>query len=183
VDGHFIVLVTRDGGRAWTRVPQASLAAALPNEGAFAASGTNVAVLPPKYVWIGTGASTRSRVLRSSDGGATWAVADTPFAASPSAGIFSVAFRDPRHGVVVGGDFKQEAEAVNNSCVTSDGGVTWTAVTGLGGYRSAIANLPGAKPSWIAIGPTGADISMDDGRTWKAIAGQGYHAFAVARHG
>lgn len=183
VDGHFVILITRDGGRAWTRVLQASLPSALPNEGAFAASGTNVAVFAPNHVWIGTGAATRSRVLRSTDAGATWAVADTPLAASASAGIFSVAFRDARHGMIVGGDYKKENEAMNNAAVTSDGGLTWTAVTGLGGYRSVVANLPGARPSWVAIGPTGSDISMDDGRTWKAIEGLGYHAFATARRG
>jgi photosystem II stability/assembly factor-like uncharacterized protein len=183
VDGRFVILITRDGGRAWTRVPQASLPAALPNEGAFAASGTNVAVLAPNHVWIGTGAATRARVLRSTDGGATWTVADTPVAASASAGIFSIAFRDARHGIIVGGDFRKEAEAVNNAAVTSDGGLTWTAVTGLGGHRSVVAHVPGAKPTWIAIGPTGSDISIDDGRTWKAIEGPGYHAFAIARRG
>jgi len=183
VDGRFVILTTRDGGRVWTRVPQASLPAALPNEGAFAASGTNVAVLAPNHVWIGTGAATRSRVLRSSDAGVTWAVTDTPLPAAASAGIFSVAFRDTRHGIVVGGDFKKEAEAVNNAAVTSDGGLAWTAVTGLSGYRSVVANIPGAKPSWIAVGPTGSDVSTDDGRTWKAIEGPGYHAFAIARRG
>jgi photosystem II stability/assembly factor-like uncharacterized protein len=183
VDGQFVILTTRDGGRVWTRMPQASLPAALPNEGAFAASGTNVAVLAPNHVWIGTGAATRARVLRSSDAGATWAIADTPLPASPSAGIFSVAFRDARHGIIVGGDFKKEAEAVNNAAVTSDGGLTWTAVAGLGGYRSAAACVAGAKPWWVAVGPTGADFSTDDGRTWKAIEGQGYHAISIARRG
>jgi photosystem II stability/assembly factor-like uncharacterized protein len=183
VDGRFVVLVTRDGGRAWTRVPQASLPAALPNEGAFAASGTNVAVLAPNHVWIGTGAAAKPRVLRSSDGGNTWTIADTPLAASVSAGIFSVAFRDASHGMVVGGDFKNEGQAENNAAVTSDGGATWTLVTGLGGFRSAITHIGGAIPSWVAVGPTGSDISTDDGHTWKAIPGPGYHAFGIAPRG
>lgn len=183
VDGRFVILMTRNGGRTWTRVPQDALPPALPNEGAFAASGTNVAVLAPNSVWIGTGAAARSRVLRSTDGGATWAIADTPLAASESAGIFSIAFRDAQHGIIVGGDFKKESEAVGNAAATSDGGATWTAVTGLGGFRSVVARLAGAKPAWIAIGPTGSDLSIDDGRTWKAIEGPGYHAFAAAQHG
>jgi photosystem II stability/assembly factor-like uncharacterized protein len=183
VDGRFIVLITRDGGGAWTRVLQASLPGALPNEGAFAASGTNVAVLAPDHVWIGTGAATKPRVLKSSDGGNTWTVADTPLAASASSGIFSVAFRDAGHGMVVGGDYKNEAQAENNAAVTSDGGATWTAVKGLGGFRSAVSHIAGATPSWIAIGPTGSDLSTDDGHTWKAIPGPGYHAFGIAPRG
>src|SRR4029453_10162812 len=134
-------------------------------------------------VWIGTGAATKPRVLKSSDGGNTWTVADTPLAASASSGIFSVAFRDAGHGMVVGGDYKNEAQAENNAAVTSDGGATWTAVKGLGGFRSAVSHNAGATPSWIAIGPTGSDLSTDDGHTWKAIPGPGYHAFGIAPRG
>ena len=36
----------------------------------------------------------------------------------PSAGPFSIAFRDSTHGVVVGGDYRQEGAAVNNAAVT-----------------------------------------------------------------
>src|SRR5262245_38331279 len=45
VDGQFVIVMTRDGGKTWTQVPPTQLPAALPNEGFFAASGTNVAVL------------------------------------------------------------------------------------------------------------------------------------------
>ena len=184
VDGRFVILITRDGGRTWARVPATSLPPALPNEGAFAASGTNVAVLAPSHVWIGTGASRTSRVLHSADGGRSWTIADTPLATSRAAGIFSIAFRDAMHGVVVGGDYQKESQAIDNAAITSDGGATWTAVTGLGGYRSAVAYLPRAsRPSLIAVGPTGADFSEDDGRTWKPIAADGYHAFAFAPSG
>lgn len=183
IDGRFDILRTMDGGRSWARLPADALPAALPNEGAFAGSGTNVAVLPGGHAWIGTGASTRCRVLRTSDYGATWTIAETPVAVSASAGIFSVAFRDARHGMIVGGDYRKELEAADNAAFTTDGGVTWSAVKGLGGFRSVIAHLPGTNASWIAVGPQGADISTDDGRTWAPIDGAGYHAFAFARTG
>jgi len=183
IDGRFDILRTMDGGNTWRRVPAGQLPPALANEGAFAGSGTNVAVLPGGHAWIGTGAASRCRVLHTSDYGATWSVAETPVAASASAGIFSVAFRDTRHGMVAGGDYRQEQDATNNAAVTADGGVTWTAVRGLGGFRSAVAHVPGSKGSWIAVGPRGADISTDDGRTWTAIEGDGYHAFSIARTG
>ena len=44
----FVILTTVDGGRAWNRVPADRLPAALPGEGAFAASGTNVARPRPR---------------------------------------------------------------------------------------------------------------------------------------
>jgi photosystem II stability/assembly factor-like uncharacterized protein len=182
VDGAFVILTTRDG-RTWTRVSPDKLPPALPNEGAFAGSGTNIAVIGRDRAWIGTGASTRCRVLRTSDGGATWTIAETPVAASASAGIFSIAFRDTQHGMTVGGDFRKEKDAVDNAAATSDGGTTWTKVSGLGGFRSVIAVVPGLKQSWLAVGPSGSDLSTDDGRSWIAIAGDGYHAFSFARRG
>jgi photosystem II stability/assembly factor-like uncharacterized protein len=183
IDGRFDILRTMDGGRTWARIPAASLPPALANEGAFAGSGTNVAVLPGGHAWIGTGAAERCRALHTSDYGATWTIADTPVAGSESAGIFSIAFRDPRRGMIVGGDYRKEADAVNNAAFTADGGRTWRPVTGLGGFRSVAAHVPGTSASWIAVGPRGSDVSTDDGRRWTAIGGAGYHAFAFARRG
>ncbi len=180
VEGHFLVLRT-DDGRAWQRVPAEGLPAALDNEGFFAASGTNVAVRGDR-VWFATGAAARARVVRSIDRGRTWQVAETPIASGTSAGIYSIAFRDERHGVVVGGDYTREGDAIDNVAITSDGGMTWTGVTGSGlsGFRSVVAHVPGTAASFVAIGPSGADMSTDDGRTWTPLAGQGYDTFSFA---
>lgn len=183
IDGRFDILRTLDGGRTWLRIPADALPKALANEGAFAGSGTNVTVLPGGRAWIGTGAAARCRVLRTSDYGTTWTIADTPVAGSESAGIFSIAFRTPRHGMTVGGDYRKENDAVNNAALTIDGGVTWKPISGLSGFRSVVRHVPGSPASWIAVGPQGADISTDDGRTWTPVAGDGYHAFAFAPSG
>ena len=175
IDGQFVIFLTVDG-RTWQRLGAERLPAALPNEGAYAASGTNVAVYGD-HVWIGT---TASRVLHSPDRGRTWAIAPTPIPTSESAGIFSIAFRDALHGVAVGGDYKQETAAVDNVAITSDGGKTWTLGKALSGYRSAVAYAPRSKSSWLAVGPRGADVSHDDGRTWQPFAGARFHAFAFA---
>jgi len=181
VDKQFYILTTADG-RTWSRVPATNLPPAQENEGAFAASGTNIALFGKSYAWIGTGAAAKSRVLRTTDGGRTWKVADTPLASGPSSGIFSIAFRDAKHGVIAGGDYKKEQEAVDNLAVTSDGGVTWTLVKGLSGFRSVVAYVPGMKtPALIALGPSGGDYSLDDGRTWKPIDGPGFDTFSFAR--
>ena len=180
IDGQFVILVTRDGGRTWSRVPKEALPAALRNEGAFAASGTNVAVFGHDLVWIGTGAASRSRVLRSVDGGRTWAVADTPLASGPSSGIFSIAFADSRNGIVVGGDYKKDLESGHHAAITSDGGHTWSPAA-LSGFRSVVAAVPGASRSWLAVGPSGSDVSTDGGRTWTQIDGPGFHSFSFAR--
>jgi photosystem II stability/assembly factor-like uncharacterized protein len=182
VDKQLYILTTADGGRTWTRVPTTNLPPAQENEGAFAASGTNIAVFGRSHAWIGTGAAAKSRVLRTVDGGRTWQVADTPLASAPSAGIFSIAFRDAKHGVIAGGDYRKEQEAVDNLAVTSDGGITWTLVKGLSGFRSVVAYVPGTKtPALIALGPSGGDYSLDDGRTWTRIDGPGFDTFSFVR--
>jgi photosystem II stability/assembly factor-like uncharacterized protein len=180
VDAAFVIITTSDGGRSWTRVPPDRLPPALENEGAFAASGTNVTVVGDRHAWFATGAAARSRVLRSSDRGRTWTIAETPLASGPSAGIYSIAFRDEQHGVVVGGDYAKEDAAVDNAAVTNDGGRNWTLVTGLQGFRSVVAHVPGSAGTFVAIGPRGGDRSLDDGRTWTAIPGPGFDTFTFA---
>lgn len=183
VDGQFVILTTSDGGQSWARVPAEALPPALPSEGFFAASGTNVTVAAPSHVWVGTGAASEARVLRSSDGGRTWAAARTPLDAGPSAGIFSIAFSDRTHGIVVGGDYKAESVTSNNAALTTDGGATWTLMKGLSGFRSVVAYVPGDGASIVAVGPAGADASLDRGKTWTPIPGPGFHAFSLSRRG
>lgn len=177
VDGQLYILTTNDGGRVWSRVKNSNLPPALENEGAFAASGTNIAVFGKSHAWIGTGAASKARVLHTSDRGRTWQVANTPLASGPSSGIFSIAFRDAKHGVIAGGDYRKEQEAVDNLAMTNDGGITWTLAKGLTGFRSVVAYVPGTK-TLVAIGPSGGDYSMDDGRTWKPIDGPGFDTFS-----
>lgn len=173
IDNKFQILITSNGGATWSKVPESALPPALANEGAFAGSGSNIAVFGKDHAWIGTGAGPKCRVLHTADRGKTWTVAETPIAASASAGIFSVAFRDATHGVALGGDYSKEKEAVDNIAITSDGGKTWTLVKerALSGFRSAVKYIPGTRMSLVAVGPQGSDTSDDDGKTWTPLEG------------
>lgn len=178
VKGAFVIITTEDGGKSWNRVPADRLPPALENEGAFAASGTNVTVFGTSHAWFGTGAAARARVLHTPDRGRTWTIAETPLRAGQTSGIYSIAFRDAMNGVVVGGDYSKETEAIDNAAVTRDGGKTWTLVTGLTGFRSVVSYVPGQKASMLAVGPQGSDVSVDDGRTWMRVEGPGYDTFS-----
>jgi photosystem II stability/assembly factor-like uncharacterized protein len=185
IAGQFCILITENGGRTWKRIPKETLPAALPNEGAFAASGTNIAVWGRSHAWIATGGAAKSRVLRTSNRGRTWKIVDTPLKAGSSAGIFSIDFRDARHGVIVGGDYTKESEAVDNLAVTHDGGVTWSLRKGLSGYRSVVAYAPGFEKkgkTLIASGPSGTDYSMDDGESWQRLDGPGFDTLSFVRN-
>ncbi|HEV8060484.1 MAG TPA: glycosyl hydrolase, partial [Gemmataceae bacterium] len=123
VMGHFQLMVTNDGGAHWKQLPETDLPLALPKEGAFAASGTCLVTHGAQDVWFGTGGAKTARVLSSHDRGQHWMVSETPLLAGiESAGIFSIAFRDRDHGIIVGGDYRRPNEAGATAAVTVDGG-------------------------------------------------------------
>jgi hypothetical protein len=72
------VMATEDGGATWQRL---KMPPALPGEGAFAATGTGIAVWGDGDVRIGTGGKNAVRVYHSADSGRTWSVAPTPIRA------------------------------------------------------------------------------------------------------
>jgi hypothetical protein len=95
-------------------------------------------------------------------------VASTPVPSGPSAGIYSLAFRNPDQGVAVGGDFAAPTSAPAGATVTGDGGRTWlSANRDPGEYRSGSAWVK--RHGWVAlaVGPTGSDLSRDGGAVWQ----------------
>jgi hypothetical protein len=100
----------------------------------------------------------------------------------PSSGIFSLAFRDRDHGVVVG-DYKRPEESGGYVALSSNRGRTWTLAKGAqpGGYRSGVSLVPGTSGSTrIAVGPTGTDVSVDDGENWRRLGATGLDPGAFA---
>jgi photosystem II stability/assembly factor-like uncharacterized protein len=182
VHGRFVILETADGGAHWAK---RAGPAALPQEGAFAASGTCLIVSGYRDAWFATGGG---RVFRSNNRGATWTAASTPVRHDGSgAGIFSLAFAGAARGVAVGGDYTNANVDEHNVAITPDGGRTWTEpVSRPAGYRSAVVYVPSLH-AWIATGTTGSDLSTDDGQTWKRFDTAAYNAigfpFAVGPKG
>jgi photosystem II stability/assembly factor-like uncharacterized protein len=179
------ILTTEDGGATWKRIDTSNAPPMLAGEAAFAASGTCLTVFGTSNVWIGTGGGARARVFRSTDRGRTWSVADTPVHAGNSAsGIFSVAFADAMHGVVVGGEYtKPKTPFDNNVALTADGGATWTKATGAlpVGYMSAVAYLPGTNGrSLVAVGLGGTARSNDAGQSWTMVDTVAYNSVVFA---
>jgi photosystem II stability/assembly factor-like uncharacterized protein len=181
VDGRFTIFTTADGGATWQRQ---SPPAALPDEGAFAASNTSLALHGKSEVWFGTGGPGAARVFHSTDRGKTWHVSTTPIRnGAATAGIFSLLFVNSRYGIAVGGDYAKPNETAHNIAITTDGGYTWDEPPSRpAGYRSAIA-FNGVAKLMVAVGTNGSDISRDYGRTWRPIDAQGFNAVAFAPKG
>jgi photosystem II stability/assembly factor-like uncharacterized protein len=181
VDGRFLVITTSDGGETWEEMPGDAMPMALPNEGAFAASGSCLAVSGRYDVWFATGGGAVARVFHSSDRGQTWAVSETPIrVGAASTGIFSVEFRDATHGVIAGGDYQKPPLGGRNLALTSNGGRSWMltdSATGPTGFRSAVTFVPGsAGQKLVAVGLNGTDTSADGGQTWTSVDGVPYNS-------
>ena len=178
VDGQFVIFSTTNGGRTWERVPADRLPPALPNEGAYAASGTNVAVSAQRM--SGSPPPPRACCTRPI-AGSTWTVAQTPVATSAAAGIFSIAFRDARTASSSAATIQKEREAVDNAAVTADGGKTWTLVKGSLRLPFRCRLPAGIEAHLDCRRPPRSRLSTDDGSTWTPVPGPGFHASASRR--
>ena len=178
VDAKFLVLST-DDGEHWKELPRNKMPAALSGEGAFAASGTAIALFDHDNVYFGTGGGRTARVFRSKDNGRSWSAVETPVASgNASSGIFSVACNG--HSVVaVGGDYKEPAGAKRVAVYSKDSGETWhLAQQQPGGYRSAVVG--DSHGNFLVVGPNGTDFSRDGGVHWKSLDAQNFNAASFA---
>lgn len=181
VNGQFAIFTTDDAGTHWQR---RATPAAVAGEGAFAASNTSLAVQGTSEVWFGTGGPEGARIFHSRDGGKSWSVSRTPIRNDgASAGIFSVAFADAKHGAATGGDYAKPPETTGNFALTSDGGETWTAPGARpAGFRSAVAWLPD-RHAWIVAGTSGSDVSTDNGQSWRTFDTGNFNAMSFVTGG
>jgi photosystem II stability/assembly factor-like uncharacterized protein len=175
VDGKFLILTAADGEH-WKELPRDNMPAALPNEGAFAASGTCFVYGGPAITFVTGGPA--ARVFHSPDRGKSWTVTETPIAhGNASSGIFSIAFHGDQE-VVVGGDYKDPNRLDRVAAYSRDGGKTWTlAAQQPGGYRSAVAWVDGV--TLAAVGPNGEDVSEDGGMHWEHTDSLNLNALAI----
>jgi len=199
----FRLRVTHDGGNTWipavdpeTGSPGKNLQP-LPGEGLFAASNSAMTA-NQGWIWLGT---SKGRVLRTRQGafeaaacaGAVdpfssscgipwveWQSVQTPLASgNDSSGVFSLAFRDQKHGIAVGGDYRKPNDSARSAAYTSDGGEHWSAAhKPPHGYRSAVA-WDARDQAWITVGSNGSDISYDDGKTWQWLDSGNWNALSL----
>ncbi len=174
VDRKYVLIGTKDGGKNWHPMDTDKMAYAKDGEAAFAASGTCLITQGKNNVFLVSGGSD-ARVFRSVNRGLTWFESETPIVKGTSgSGIFSIAMRDEKNGVIVGGNYEKPDETTGNLAFSSDNGRNWTRGSGLGGYRSGVAYID--KRTLVAVGSSGSDISRDGGKTWKSLDDENYNA-------
>ncbi len=172
------IIITRDGGNIWKKLPCSNLPVVEEGEAAFAASNSNIALFGDN-VWICTGGK-KARVFHSADKGNTWVVFDTPIIQGKTmTGIYSIAFYNEKEGIIFGGDWENKDVNTENKAITKNGGKTWKLIAnGEGpGYRSSVKFVPGTEGKGIvAIGNLGISYSPNKGKDWKELSNEGFFA-------
>lgn len=175
MDGCLSIIITRDGGNHWKKIPCSALPKTAEEEGAFAASNTNIKVIGDK-TWIAT---TKGNILYSGDKGVNWEVRTTPIASTKSTqGIYSIDFYDENIGFLIGGDYTDPDNDEGNKALTTDGGKTWKLVADghLPDYRSCVQFVPHSDGrSLLAIGFKGIAYSNDYGESWKQLSDESFY--------
>ncbi len=174
------IIITRDGGNTWNKVPCSNLPESAAGEAAFAASNTNIAV-QGNSAWIVTGGN-KARVFKTTDKGDSWTVYATPIKQGGAmTGIYSVDFYNENLGIIFGGDWDDKNANQGNKAITTDGGETWELLSeGEGpGYRSCVKFVPGSGGQGIvAVGIPGVSYSSDGGQSWLPMSNSPYYAIA-----
>ncbi|HKP69133.1 MAG TPA: hypothetical protein VJV05_07610, partial [Pyrinomonadaceae bacterium] len=176
VNKKYVLIETKDGEK-WTPVGTDKMAETKDGEASFAASGTCLIAQGTKNLFLVSGGND-ARVFRSTTGGASWLVSDTPITkGTAGSGIFSIAMYDSRFGVIVGGNYERPEETKDSLAFTTDGGKSWTLAQGFTGFRSAAAYIE--KRTIIAVGTNGTDITTNGGETWKKLGDENLNAVAA----
>ncbi len=179
IDGKFVILRTSDG-ESWEQLPTDQIPAALPSEGAFAASGTCLAIYSYEHVYFVTGGPA-ARLFHSSDAGYSWTVEQH---ADRQRQCFVGDFFDRRVGIRL---WSWWAATTRIPIIP----IAWRRIRRTkarrgnwrsrqpGGFRSAVARLD--EKYLVAVGPNGEDVSDDGGAHWRQTDSLNLNALAVLR--
>lgn len=176
INNKFFILRTFDGGNTWRDLPKQNYPIADSGEACFASSGTNIRkVAKDEACFVSGGLRSRFYVRDQKY--------DLPLIqGKESTGANSLAVKNKRMFIVVGGDFSTPDATIANCATTHDGGKTWE-LSGLlpHGYRSCVEYL--GKKNWICCGLNGVDYSKDDGKTWTWISKESFNTCRKAKDG
>lgn len=172
------IIITKDSGETWNKIPCENLPKFSKDEAFFAASNTNIKTIG-STVWIASGGS-KARVLKSTNYGKTWQIFETPIIqGNGPQGIYSIDFYNENIGIIIGGDYSEPLENKANKAVTADGGKTWTLIADNQNpnYKSCVKYVPNTNGQEVfAVGKTGISFSNNGGITWKEVSKDAYYA-------
>ena len=176
IDGNFFIARTFNGGDTWQNIPGKNYPVADSGEACFAASGTNIRKFGNDAACFVTGGLHSRLFIKDKK------IYLPILQGKESTGANSVAIKNKKTFIVVGGDFNTPDSTYKNCVITKDGGNTWNyPSTPPHGYRSCVEYI--TKKQWISCGLNGVDISNDDGYTWKWISKESFNVCRKAKKG
>lgn len=176
IDGKFFIARTFDGGVSWKNTPTQYLPTADSGEACFASSGTNVRKLNQQAAIFVSGGFSSHLFIKDKK------ILVPIVQGKQTTGANSVAVKNSKILMVVGGDFTTQDSSTNNCFFTNNGGKFWFApLTPPHGYRSCIEWLN--KKNWVSCGLNGVDLSKDEGKTWEWISKESFHVCQKAKNG
>ncbi len=176
INNKIFIARTFDGGISWRDIPAANYPLTDSGEAMFASSGTNVRKLTQQEAVIVTG-GLRSRLLIKNK------QIDLPLLqGKQSTGANSIAIKNKKIMIIVGGDFNTKDSSTGNCVITIDTGNTWKfPATAPHGYRSCVEYI--GKKNWICSGLSGIDFSNDEGSNWQWISKESFNVCKKAKNG
>jgi photosystem II stability/assembly factor-like uncharacterized protein len=176
INNRFFIGRTFDGGKTWRSIPVPNEPVADSGEACFASSGTNIRKLnKDEAVFVSGGLSSHFFIRNKK-------IKLPILQGKESTGANSIAVKNNKTMIVVGGDFTKKDSTNKNCVITADGGNTWFSPNAPPtGYRSCVEYLH--KNEWITCGLNGVDISDDNGMNWKNISKESFHVCRKAKKG
>lgn len=176
INNHLFMARTNDFGKTWKEISLQERPVMDSGEACFASSGTNIRLLNSGKPVIITGGLSAHFFSKDRQ------ILLPLIQGKESTGANSIAFKNNKTLITVGGDFMQKEDTKSNCAITMDGGKSWeSAVKPPAGYRSCVEYLK--ENSWITCGLNGVDISHDDGKNWNPISTQSFHSVRKAKNG
>ena len=176
IDGKFFIAHTFDGGLHWINAPAKNHPSADSGEACFASSGTNIRKFNQQEAIFVSGGASSHLFFRDKK------ILLPIVQGKESTGANSIAIKNNRKMIVVGGDFTSKDDSNNNCFITNNKGENWfSPLTPPHGFRSCIEWL--SKKNWVTCGLNGVDLSKDDGNNWEWISKESFHVCQKAKKG
>ena len=176
IDGKFYIARTFDGGKSWRGIPENFRPVADSGEACFASSGTNIRKLnKAEAIFISGGLSSNLFIRNSKN--------ILPIIqGKETTGANSIAVKNSKTFMIVGGDFNTKDSSDRNCAFTMDCGITWSKpLIPPHGYRSCVEYT--GKQNWITCGLNGIDYTTDNGKTFTWISKESFHVCRKAKKG